>query len=74
MSIIEKISWERYALDLNTGTDAEYINRAVELTATECVKVCNDVKTNFEITPRLKSVVSQVSDMCVSEISKKFLK
>jgi hypothetical protein len=74
MSIIEKISWERYALDLNTGVEAEYIDRAIRLTAIECVSVCSSVKTNFEITPRLKSVVSQVTDTCATEISKKFLK
>lgn len=73
MNIVETVMWRKYSIDLNTGSEAEYINMAVEITANHCANICTAVREDFEITARLKPVVSQVTDQCSKKIKETFL-
>jgi hypothetical protein len=74
MNIVETVMWRKYSIDLNTGSEIEYINMATELTAQHCVNICNSVQETFEISARLKPVAVQVTDACAAKITESFLK
>jgi hypothetical protein len=74
MSILETVMWKKYSIDLNTGSESEYINMAVEITAKQCLDICKDVQENLEVNLRLKPLVVQVTDSCAVKINESFLK
>jgi hypothetical protein len=70
--IVDKVNWKRFAIDLNTGNDTEYIELAVEVTASQCVKICKETADKIEINPRLKPVANSILEKCSEEIKLQF--
>ena len=72
-TIVAKVQWHRYAIDLNTGSEIDYARQAVEITAQECQRLCNSVKTETtDLNKRLKPVVYATVDSCVETIKESF--
>lgn len=70
--IVTKVQWRRYAIDLNTGSEIDHVRQAIEITASECRKLCKSVKDTTDINPRLKPVVFAAVDSCIDNIEESF--
>lgn len=70
--IVDKVNWKRFAIDLNTGNDVEYIEFAVEITASQCAKVCKEAADQIDIHPRLRPVANSISEKCSETIKQQF--
>ncbi len=70
-NILEKVNWKKYSIDLNTGSDDEYIVFAINETIAGCQNVCKTVKDTVEVNQRLKPVVNLVIDSCIEKMHSK---
>ena len=70
--IVDKVNWKRFAIDLNTGSEAEYVDLAVSLTAAQCIQITREATEKMEINPRLRPVANSIVDNCSTQIKLNF--